>query len=236
MSRRHISKKIMKNVLWGGMFFFIMAPAAETNASFRRVLNTEEPALSNQQLDQLRGGFLTDSGFLVKFSFQNLVKIDGVLQATTVIEMPELQVPTLTFADDASPSVSPTVADQNQESASLSEVPVSTQDVSSLTVDTDADISSVASGHLLSDSTDSAPVETVVSSDHLSTVIQSGPNNYISPESLQNLEAVQTFIQNTLNDKLIQHTQILNIEITKYPFQLHEGMISRINAQLFDLH
>jgi len=363
MSRRHISRKIMRNVLWSGMFLSMMAPTAPADAALQGAsMKTGEPALSDQQLDQLRGGFLTDSGFLVKFSFQNFVKIDGVLQAATVIKIPEIHVPTLKFTDKTSPSVA-TLTDRDQKPApqiNQAETPVPGQYTPPTTITADAgpqeagavpaapgptmvsfdqsatgapadtgtaslpspvpaEISDIGAGQALADSqpvadaglspssvgqtavsapglpasggqsvadahTSPAPVtqtasnassgggsqpvvassdsppmatapvaridpvqektapapgdpkpETVVSSNQMTTVTQSGSNNHIDPTTLNNLQAVQTFIQNTLNDKHIQHSQILNVEISKYPFQLQQGMKSRINAQLLDL-
>lgn len=47
-------------------------------------------SLDDQELEQVRGGFITDNGFRIALGFEDVVKVNGVLQTHTVVEIPRI--------------------------------------------------------------------------------------------------------------------------------------------------
>ncbi|MDA8165529.1 MAG: hypothetical protein M0017_10925, partial [Desulfobacteraceae bacterium] len=87
---------------YGGRWWcFLMAATAatliqaETGRAADQLLLQQEPALCDQDLDRLRGGFLGRDGLLINFSFQRVLQVNGELQAQTVLRVPGLDLPTV---------------------------------------------------------------------------------------------------------------------------------------------
>lgn len=119
-------------------------------------------AVSSEELDELRGGFLTDNGLRIGFAFESVVRVNGELQARTVLDMPS-------FAIGAGRSNRP------------------------------------ASGATL------------------------------SAQLPQNLSSnLNTLVQNSLDNQVIQHSKILNIEISGIGALRGTGFRSRVNTQVID--
>lgn len=130
------------------------------------------PALDRQSLDDLRGGFITESGFRIGLAFESVVKVDGALRAQTVVRIPELGLGTARHTPF---------------------------ELNTLSVD------------------------------------RAGVDNAASTRVSQSLtSSLNTIVQNALDDRVIQHTRVLNIEISRIGLSNNRAVRAQIAPQLIE--
>ncbi len=147
-------------------------------------LQLREPVLSTGELGRLRGGFVDRDGFMVSFGLQDVVKIDGMVMARTVLKIPKLDMAALEIfvdqnnsADVANPTIAltqPGLADYENNAAQ--------------------------------------------------TVVHNSMGN----------DLTSLVIQNSVDNKVIEHLRVMDVEISGYPSLKNTRMNSMVRARLIE--
>ncbi len=178
MKKRKTPSKSLNTYLMILIGIFLLASTLLDSAQ-AEVLQLDTPALSDDELDQLCGGFLGDD-FMIGFGINEVIKIDGQLVSQTVLNIPKVRLPEL-FST------------------------------------TNFVIKDAALGN----------------NDTISVNANNGAlNTAITLNGLANAFA-PFVIQNSFDNKTIQHGKIVNIELSGLNFS-NSGMHSMIKSRLID--
>ncbi len=172
-SSKHNHWRIWSSRLLGGVL------AAVLTSSNAHAISVDDlalgwMALDDETLDDLRGGFLGDSGFQIALAFESVVSVDGNLQTRTVLNIPGI--------------------DLGVGGSSLNRAQFASLEIS-----------------------------------------QTGLDNAISTRTISDLSSgLNTIVQNALDNQVIQHSKILNIELSRMGSLGNTGLRSKIMPELIE--
>jgi hypothetical protein len=197
-------KRIVGAVLLAGLIFL----GAGLPASASQYALTDRQTVSNQELDTMRGGFVTDSGFQFSLGIIKAVVIDGVLQTVGSMNIPNMAnlKGTSIIAPSTELTDKPVTAPTSGSSATIpTTTPTTVPTTASPTISAPTQAQNAAQ---------QPSSVTVVQNAGEQMLVQQG-NQILDPHAggstiVQNT-GNGTLIQNSANQKVIQNMTVLNM-------------------------
>ena len=211
--KKPAKKQLAKAMLLLATIFLTSSPAPAATYLFEG-----SPAVGSSHLDTMRGGFLTSKQGFLSLGITKVTSIDGILQVTNTLHIPDLTrlgsmrgsfATNTVYHRPAHPEVSPVP----------SETPVASQDLSanSAAVPIQSTASQSSSAHPAT-----SPVAVAAS-------------NLPTDKGLLVLNnGFSTLIQNSLDQKTIQNLTIVEASVANVKLFREIELMARINEQLIN--
>lgn len=214
---------------------FVVFLGSGTPASAERIALKNRQTVSNSELDKMRGGFVTETGFQFSLGIIKAVVIDGVLQTVGSLNIPNManlkdtfnNVPSVGMTDKPAPTPTSGVSASSPASA-----PAST---ASSTPTTGSPVMSAPTQ--AQNTGQQAGTVTVVQNAGEQILVQQG-NQVLDPQAGGSTVAQNTgngtLIQNSANQKVIQNMTVMNMTTNSLSMLKQMNISANIRQQFIN--
>lgn len=220
---RHFGLKTVPHILAGICFLATQTSAyAFTAGSGEKDYFAKVAAVDDSTLETVRGGWTLSNGMTIDFSISTQTFVDGIIQQQIQHEFPWLlnnQEPTKQDSSWQS---------NNNQKESAGNVPPGVNTTPQYT----PNVSNTPGIQTMQNPGGGGTTVTTTTPSELVTLIQIGPNNSAFQDGLPTTNTPFTVIQNTLDNKVIQNLNLLDITASNVSQFKSQALTNSLNHQL----